>query len=278
MRIAIISQPNILKALLTLIISTTTITNCSNQLSTLPTTHVPTLTPASSFDGRQAFGDLTSLMAFGPRVPGSSAHLDAINYISKEVKAAGWVTTLQQLTYMEKPVNNIIAEYGTGSNWTLFGAHYDSRIFADHDPIVSKRKSPVPGANDGASGVAILLELARVIPNVLATDTKITLVFFDAEDNGNIDHWDWILGSSAYVASLTSKPDRVIILDMLGDKELQIYQERNSNKELTSQIWNIAADLGYSDVFIPQVKYNLIDDHIPFLRTGIPAVDIIDFN
>ena len=278
MRIAIINKPTYFRAFLTLIITLLTLSGCIPQPTTSPAISLATKTPALSFDGRQAFEDLTNLMVFGPRVPDSQAHQEAIEYISRELEDAGWGVGLQEITYLGKPVKNIIAEYGSGSQWILFGAHYDARIYADHDPDISKRKTPVPGANDGASGVAILLELARVIPNIIESDTQFTLVFFDSEDNRDIDDWDWILGSSAYVAALTTKPDQAIILDMVGDKDLQIYQERNSNKELTAQIWDVAADLGYSNIFIPQVKYNMLDDHTPFLRAGIPAVDIIDFD
>jgi Zn-dependent M28 family amino/carboxypeptidase len=133
----------------------------------------------------------------------------------------------------------------------------------------------MPGANDGASGVAVLLEMARVLP---PETEDIWLVFFDAEDSGGIENWDWLLGSRAFAASLQTNPDAVIILDMIGDADLNIYQERNSDTALTESIWKTAAKLGYDDVFIPQSKYRMLDDHTPFLEKGIPAVDIIDFD
>jgi Zn-dependent M28 family amino/carboxypeptidase len=106
---------------------------------------------------------------------------------------------------------------------------------------------------------------------------EIWLVFFDAEDNGRIQGWDWILGSRAFVDGLSGKPDAVVIVDMVGDMNLEIYKEKNSDQELTESIWGVAAQLGYHQ-FKPTPKYAMLDDHTPFLQAGIPAVDIIDFD
>lgn len=134
---------------------------------------------------------------------------------------------------------------------------------------------PGPGANDGGSGVAVLLELARTLP----IDTvPIWLVFFDAEDNGRIPLWDWILGSRAFVAEATVLPQKMILVDMVGDSDLQIPMERNSDADLRNSIWETAARLGHDDVFLPQVGKAIVDDHVPFLEAGIPAVDIIDLD
>ncbi|MGW8250907.1 MAG: M28 family peptidase, partial [Anaerolineales bacterium] len=152
----------------------------------------------------------------------------------------------------------------------------DTRFYADHDPDPALRKEPVPGANDGASGVAVLLEMARTLPENTPGETW--LVFFDAEDNGNIPAWDWIMGSSAFVAQLQGMPQAAIILDMIGDADLNIYYERNSNPAIAAEIWRQASELGYAEQFIPTPKYSMLDDHSPFLAAGIPAVDIIDFD
>ena len=103
-------------------------------------------------------------------------------------------------------------------------------------------------------------------------------VFFDAEDNGGIEDWDWILGSRAFVEHLENPPSAVIIVDMVGDVDLKIYKEYNSNQELNDQIWEHARLLGYENVFLPEYKFSILDDHIPFLEAGIPAVDIIDLD
>jgi Zn-dependent M28 family amino/carboxypeptidase len=173
------------------------------------------------------------------------------------------------------PVQNVIAYRGATRPQIILGAHYDTRMFADNDPDPSKQLEPVPGANDGASGVAVLLELARVLP---ADSAPVWLVFFDAEDNGRIEGWDWILGSQAFVEGLEFQPEAAVIVDMIGDADQNIYIERNSDPALVQEIWNIAAELGYEQSFIPRPKYSMLDDHTPFLQAGIPAVDIIDFD
>jgi Iap family predicted aminopeptidase len=104
------------------------------------------------------------------------------------------------------------------------------------------------------------------------------LVFFDAEDNGRIDTWDWILGSTEFVKDNPIHPQAVVIVDMIGDADLNIYKEKNSNVELTNEIWGVAQSLEYDTVFIPDYKYSMFDDHTPFLQAGIPAIDIIDFD
>ncbi len=183
------------------------------------------------------------------------------------------------MIFEQKPVVNIIAERppsDPGLDWILLGAHYDSRLLADQDPDPQRRSQPVPGANDGASGVALLIELARVLSPDLPK--KVTLVFFDAEDNGGIEDWDWILGSRAFVESLVERPDGVVIVDMIGDADLNLYYEGNSDAGIMRSIWSQAAELDHKDAFIPQTKYSMLDDHIPFLRAGIPTALIIDFD
>jgi len=229
----------------------------------------------TDFDGSRAFADVEYQVALGARVPGSQAHIQVQEYIRSELKDAGWSAEIQQAQMMGHPISNIIGKKGEGKPWIILGAHYDSRLIADKDPNPANRNLPVPGANDGASGVAILLELARTLPDL---DMEIWLVFFDAEDNGNIPGWDWILGSNAFVQQLTRAPEAVVILDMLGDADLNIHYERNSDPVLSAQIWQKAAELGYEEYFIPTQKYSILDDHTPFLNAGIPAVDIIDFD
>jgi len=134
---------------------------------------------------------------------------------------------------------------------------------------------PVPGANDGASGVAVLLGLARALPADL--DTEIWLVLFDAEDNGRIPGWDWVLGSRGFVENLEGSFDAAVIVDMVGDADLNIYQEKSSDPVITAEIWNQAAQMGYTE-FIHEFKYRMIDDHTAFVQAGIPSVLIIDFD
>lgn len=230
---------------------------------------------AVQFNAARAMQDAAAQLAFGPRIPGSEAHRQTVNYIQEQLQAAGWSVEIQQAEVMGHPIQNIIARRGTGSPWYILGSHYDSRMFADHDADPANHTQPVSGANDGAATTAILLELARVLPADL--QKQVWLVFFDAEDQGSIPGWDWILGSRYFAENLEGQPDGVIVVDMVGDADLQIYYEKNSTPALTHSIWETAAQAGFSQ-FIPSAKFNMLDDHIPFLQRGFPAVDLIDFD
>jgi glutaminyl-peptide cyclotransferase len=238
------------------------------------------------FNGQRALGDVEYQVNLGPRIPGSQAHNQTIEWLSSELRGAGWSVEVQETQVLGHPVRNVVARWGEGSPWVILGAHYDSRLEADHDPVTKNRKLPVPGANDGASGVAVLTELGRVLPYFLdqqnaagqAKFKQVWLVFFDAEDNGSIEGWDWILGSRSFVGGLTEKPDAAVVVDMIGDADLNIYMEKNSDPKLTKEIWSRAEELGFEEQFIPQYRYRILDDHLPFLEAGIPAVDLIDFD
>jgi len=254
----------------------------------------PTFTSIpESFNDRRAFNDVVYQLSLGARTVGSPAHQQAGDWIIAELNKAGWQVEVQNTTFQGKPVRNIIGKLDQSSNvkhWVILGAHYDSRLFADHDPDINKQTQPVPGANDGASGVAVLLELARTLPGQLQTAKpavagmtnpradQIWLLFIDNEDNGNIPGWDWLMGSRAFVNSLKSKPDAAVIIDMIGDKDLDIKFETNSNPTINQEIWNQAANLGYDQEFLAQPGFGMIDDHTPFLEAGVPAVDLIDFD
>jgi glutaminyl-peptide cyclotransferase len=231
---------------------------------------------SQSFDGQRAFEDIATQLSFGSRAVGSPGHDQVIDWLTLELPQLGWQTEIQTGSMLGLSIQNIVAKRGQGSPWIILGAHYDTRLISDQDSDPEKRNQPVLGANDGASGVAVLLELARVIP--ADYPGEIWLVFFDAEDNGNIPGLDWIMGSRYFVDQLTGKPDAVVIVDMIGDADLNIHMEQNSDPRLTAEIWGLAATLGYVDHFIPTPKYRILDDHIPFLQAEIPAVDLIDFD
>jgi len=230
----------------------------------------------SGFDGDRAYRDVVYQVSLGPRWPGGEAHSKTIQWILLELNAAGWRTETQDINLVGQQLHNLIAQRGTEIPWIILGAHYDSRLWADRDPDPAKWRDPVPGANDAASGVAVLLELARVLPKDLRK--QVWLVFFDAEDQGNIQGQDWILGSRAFVEQLSLIPDKVVIVDMIGDSDLKIYFEDTSNQEIARQIWDQAAKAGFEAHFIKENKYQLLDDHIPFVERGINASVIIDFD
>ncbi len=227
------------------------------------------------FDGDRAYNDVKIQVAFGPRTPGSEAHTKILNWLRTELEAAGWQVQIQESESLDHPIQNLVAFRTEQPPVYILGAHYDTRIFADHDPDPSKQNQPTPGANNGASGVAILLELARSLPTGYP---PIWLVFFDAEDNGKIPGWDWILGSRAFVTKMTVKPMAMVLVDMVGGMNSTFYMDGNSDTQLRESIWDTASKLGYKDIFIPRVKYNILDDHIPFIQAGIPSVDIIDID
>jgi len=246
----------------------------SETISFLPRPGQATAAP-QGFNGARAYQDVLAQSAFGPRLPDTPAHAQAVSYISQQLAAAGWTATVQSQQIDGHTARNIVADRGGQPPAILLGAHYDSRMWASNDPDALNQKKPVPGADDGASGVAVLLEIARTLP---ADAVPVRLVFFDIEDNGDIPGWDWILGSKAYAAALTDKPKAVVVLDMIGDANLNIYQEQNSDAEYTRQIWDTAKKLGYDKAFIPQAKYRVEDDHLPFIQKGLRAVDIIDLD
>ena len=234
---------------------------------------------SAKFNGARAYQDILHQTELGPRIPNSAAHAQIRIWIEAELKAAGWQVETQYFDLLGHRGYNLIASLDDAPPDIILGAHYVSRIYADHDPNVEKREQAVLGANDGASGVAVLLEIARKLPAQKQAPPSIWIVFFDLEDNGNLPSWDWILGSRAFVNEYhTLNPDAVVILDMIGDANLNIYLEKNSNLALRSEIWSEAANLGYAENFVNEEKFSILDDHTPFLEAGIPAVDIIDFD
>lgn len=229
----------------------------------------------TDFDGLRAYEDVKTQVAFGPRMPGSEGHATIREWMRAELESAGWEVEVQVSERLGNPIYNLVATRGEANPQIIIGAHYDTRIFADADPDIANHTMPTPGANDGASGVAVLLELARSLPDDVINTA---LVFFDAEDNGRIEGWDWILGSREFAENITFQPEAVVIVDMIGDADLNIFKERNSDSALADEIWAIADDLGYANNFVPEYKHSMLDDHTPFLEAGIPAVDIIDFD
>jgi hypothetical protein len=243
---------------------------------TLTPQAIPSPTPEPVFSGALALEHVAAQVALGPRPTGSEASRQTGDYILSELAAAGWTTQEQPFTYQGVQARNLIGKAGpSGGRVLIIGAHYDTRRVADRD--ATRPTEPVLGANDGASGVAVLLELARVL-NTSNVNAEVWLVFFDAEDNGNLDGWEWIVGSRYFVANLTLTPEFAFIVDMVGDADLNLYYERNSNPELTIALWDTAAALGYEDTFVADYRHSMLDDHTPFLEANIPAVDIIDFD
>jgi len=243
-------------------------------------THLP------AFDQDRAFKDLATQVQFGPRVPGTPAHERCLAFLAQSFKAAGGDVRTQAFadTVYGKAYTftNVRARFGPpGGTWIVIGAHWDTRPYADQDPDTSKRALPIPGANDGASGVAVLLELARAFHDA-PPPVGVELVCFDGEDLGKGgDSQGFCRGSRAYAARMTHPlPSLAIVLDMVGDKDLDLYYEANSQQaapNMVERLWAGAAKVGARG-FVPQPRFSVYDDHAPFIEAGVPAIDVIDFD
>ena len=242
-----------------------------------------------NFDKGNAFRYLVEQCEFGPRNPGSNGYKQCLDYLQKTFSGFADTILLQPFV-LDDLVNeksydltNIIARFKVDApQQLLIGAHWDTRPWADEDPDTEKRNDPIIGANDGASGVAVILELARIL-NASPPPIGITLVLFDGEDMGRSGTpKSYAQGSLVFAKDLPiEKPDEAIILDMIGDAELHIPIERNSyrqNRQLVKKLWTMAEELSL-DAFESRIVYTLYDDHVPlWAEARIPAIDIIDFN
>lgn len=241
------------------------------------------------FDENISFNHLKNQVNIGYRYPGTLEINETRVYITSELIKYNWRIFFHNFTFNGIDVSNILAFPENSNNETLkstllLGAHYDTRIKADRDQIYSNRDLPILGANDAASGVAVLIEMARIYRNA----SNISLLFIDAEDQGSaISGWNYIEGSkefakpevlSGYFPDGKNSISNFILFDMIGDKDLTIYKEGNSNANIMNEIWNIGHYLGYTSNFIDQYKYTMTDDHVPFKNAGISVVDLIDFD
>ena len=241
------------------------------------------------FDKDNAFRYLVEQCEFGPRNPNSNGYKQCLDYLQKTLSGFADTILLQPFV-LDDLVNeesydltNIIARFKVDEpEQLLIGAHWDTRPWADEDPEPEKRNDPIIGANDGASGVAVVLELARIL-NASPPPIGVTLVLFDGEDMGRSGiPKSYAQGSLAFAKDLPiEKPDEAIILDMIGDAELHIPIERFSyqqNRKLVKKLWGLAKELSL-DAFESRIVHTIYDDHVPlWTEAEIPAIDIIDFN
>ncbi len=248
-----------------------------------------TAVPVPVFSGAKAFALLERQCAFGPRVPGTAGHARCLEFMTAELRACGASVVQQRfqgfmaVSKRRADMTNLIASFRPElKTRLLFCAHWDSRAFADMDPDPANRKRPVPGANDGASGAAVLLQAAAVM-KTSPPPVGVDLVFFDGEDGGlESDLSTWCLGSRhfASVWPKASAPKYAVLLDMIGDRDLSLPVEVNSRRYasgIVDLVWGTARRLGLS-AFSSADGYEVVDDHLELIKAGIPAVDIIDLD
>lgn len=259
-------------------------------------TETQTLIQAPAFNADSAYAYIDAQVKFGPRVPNSPAHKTCGNYLASQLERFGAKVYNQYADLMAYngailKARNIIGAYKPDTKKrVMLCAHWDSRPYADQDDE-RYHHTPIDGANDGASGVGVLLEIARQI-QLQAPAVGIDIVFFDAEDYGIPDFYKgpykpdtWCLGSQYWgrIPHVSDYKARFgILLDMVGAKGAAFYYEgfsaRTANNVM-KKIWNTAERLGYGQYFIKQEGGEVTDDHVYVNRfRGIPCVDIIHYD
>ncbi|OGC90138.1 MAG: hypothetical protein A2142_06475 [candidate division Zixibacteria bacterium RBG_16_48_11] len=240
-----------------------------------------------SFDGDRAYQYLLTQCDFGPRHPGSDGHQKMLEFLKSELEKHSDKVKLQNFK-AENPAssdslnltNVLVSFYPEMERRVLLCAHWDTRPWADRDSDSSKHNLPIIGANDGASGVAVLLHLAELIARH-KPQYGVDLVFFDGEDLGQEGRPEtYALGSQYFAKASTGyRPEFAILLDMVGDKDLKIYPEEYSARyapHTVGLIWSKAKELKL-DCLVDSVGPAVYDDHVPLLQAGIPCANLIDF-
>jgi hypothetical protein len=241
------------------------------------------------FDADSAYSYVERQVEFGPRVPNTEAHRRCGVYLENELRRHGATVTVQPMTIKAFDgtmlhARNIFGSYNTdASERLLLMAHWDTRPWADNDPDSANHRKPNDGANDGASGVGVLLEIARQ----LATRTPgvgVDILFVDAEDWGaHNDDDSWALGAEYFVNNMKEgyTPSETILLDMVGGKDARFCREYLSQKSspgLVERVWQAAAEAGFSEYFVNRLGGAITDDHVKFIENGYDAIDIIEYN
>jgi len=246
--------------------------------------------PPREFDGAMALRYVETQLAFGPRIPGSEGHLRMAAWLDSLLRTRADLVVPQRWTHVTRqgvslPLVNYLARFNPAApTRLLFLAHWDTRPKAD---AAGSRDStlPVPGANDGASGVAVLLAMADALKKS-PPGVGVDLLFVDGEDYGSFDQGqdqDVLLGSRYYAAHQPSGPPPryAVLFDMIGDKDLKIQREGSSvtgAPDVMEAVWSLARRLGYGNVFVDEDGIPITDDHTPLQEAGIRAIDLIDFD
>lgn len=248
--------------------------------------------PPREFDGQSAFGYIERQLEFGYRIPGTEGHRRMAAWLDSTVRQKADTVITQRWTHVTADGDsldlvNVLARFNPAAEQRiLFLAHWDTRPKADGPRSPDSTKA-VMGANDGASGVALLLGIADVLDRAPpAPDLGVDLLFTDGEDYGDFNATpptDVLIGARHYAANQPPgpKPLYAVLFDLVADKDLQIYQEGNSvtgAPEVVSLVWGMARDLGYGKVFVDTPRHVLTDDHLELQKVGIRAIDVVDFD
>ena len=242
------------------------------------------------FDGQAANASVQWQVDLGPRLPGSNVSKAFRQTITDQLTTLGYEVTQQEHQRYDMNLTNVFATWtpnGTSTGTLVLSAHYDSRNIADQDENENNRTLPVPGANDAASGVAVLLELANHIPS-MGLDHEVVLFFNDAEDQDQ----QYTLGAEAWAENLTqseiASTHAFVLLDMVGDADLQLHNVLPGNVTLKSRVVELGTDLGLVngtvdcrggaglDVVQYDTLVGVLDDHVHADALGIPSIDIMD--
>ncbi len=269
------------------------LTQCGNSTETSeeaePKIEKTITVQSNLFSSDSAYRFIEQQIAFGFRIPGTSEHKNCADWLYSQLLKncdTAYYQKGQTQTHTSKtiPVYNLIGSFNPkASKRILLGAHWDSRPIADQDRTNSDK--PIVGANDGASGVGVLLEISRIL-DTLPSDMGLDIIFFDAEDLGASEVENSFCLGSQYWAKNPHIPNYSarmgVLLDMVGGKDAAFLWESNSNQWgnfLLSHVWSIAQDLGYQTYFKTQNTGMVIDDHVYVYKgRGIPMIDIIDYN
>jgi glutaminyl-peptide cyclotransferase len=246
-------------------------------------------TASTGFNGAAAYDYAKAQVDFGPRVPGTPAAKKAGDWIISQMRARADTVIVQSFTYTtadgkKLPLRNILARFRPDlKERVLYLTHWDSRPISESAQTEAEKKMPVPGANDGASGVGMFIALGDVLKKTKPT-VGVDLLFTDGEDYGQFGppQVDVLIGAKYFATHLPSpdyKPLFGVLWDMIGDKDLRIPYEMISFQqapEVVSRVWQTAADLGYGNVFVQESGGEVIDDHVPLLNAGLRVIDVID--
>lgn len=244
---------------------------------------------APGVSGERALEFVEEQIRFGPRVPGTIGHAAAGDWLDSILRARADTLVVQAFSHRTVeghtiPLRNFLARFRPGDpTRLLFLAHWDTRPTADSAEDPEDRTKPVPGANDGGSGTAVLLALAELFDTV-PPPIGVDLLLVDGEDYGDFsEDRDVFIGSRHFAANLPPGPRPLygVLLDMVGDRELDLYVEGYSQTyapEIVRRVWDLADEIGYGHVFHRSVRHHVRDDHVPLNEAGIPTINLIDFN